>query len=345
MPELRKDPVVGRWVIIAAERAKRPQDFVPNGDAHATAEGKASCPFCPGAEASTPPEIAAYRPDGSRRDGPGWTLRVVPNKYPALQIEGDLDARGEGIYDRMHGIGAHEVIIETPRHDATLGNMRPEEIEDMYRAFVDRMADLENDKRFKYIQIFKNVGESAGASLEHPHCQLIATPVVPKRITEELSGTLGYYEYKERCVICDIVRQESEDGRRLIFADDLFVSFVPFAPRFPFEMQIVPRHHKSSFRHVAAEEIRHLAIHTKIVIEKIDGLLRTPPYNMVLHTAPCGLEELKHYHWHIEIIPKLAMVAGFEWGTGFYINPTIPEQAAEDLRNFQPVEPQLVKPR
>jgi len=338
VPELRKDPVVGRWVVIAAERAKRPQDFILLENAHATAEGKANCPFCPGAESSTPPEIIAYRPGGSPPDTPGWTLRVVPNKYPALQIEGDLDARGEGIYDRMNGIGAHEVIIETTEHDATLGTMPRDEIEDMLRAFVGRMADLENDKRFKYIQIFKNVGESAGASLEHPHCQLIATPVVPKRITEELSGSLSHFEYKERCVFCDIVRQESDDGRRLIFSDDLLVSFVPFAPRFPFETQIIPRHHKSSFRNIVDEEIRHLALHVKIVIQKINGLLGTPPYNMVLHTAPCGLDELKHYHWHIEIIPKLAKVAGFEWGTGFYINPTIPEQAAEDLRNFRPAD-------
>jgi UDPglucose--hexose-1-phosphate uridylyltransferase len=334
VPELRKDPVVGRWVVIAAERAKRPQDFIPLENTHATAEGRVHCPFCPGSESLTPPEIMAIRPDGSPPNTPGWTLRVVSNKYPALQIEGELDARGDGIYDRMNGIGAHEVIIETPDHEATLGTMPVEQIEAMLRAFIDRMTDLEKDKRFKYIQIFKNVGESAGASLEHPHCQLIATPVVPKRITEELSGCLSHFEYKERCVICDIVRQESDDGRRLIFADDMVVSFVPFAPRFPFETQIVPRHHRSSFRNIADEEIRHLAVHIKIVIHKLNGLLRTPPYNMVLHTAPTGLDDLQYYHWHREIIPKLAKVAGFEWGTGFYINPTIPEQAAEDLRNF-----------
>jgi UDPglucose--hexose-1-phosphate uridylyltransferase len=335
MPELRKDPVVGRWVIIAAERAKRPQDFIPLGNTHTTPEGRENCPFCPGAERATPPEIMAYRPDRSAPNTPGWTLRVVPNKYPALQIEGDLDPRGEGIYDRLNGIGAHEVIIETTDHDATLATMPSPEVEDMFRAFAERMTDLENDRRVKYIQIFKNVGESAGASLEHPHCQLIATPVVPKRITEELTSSLSYFEYKERCVFCDIVRQESEDGRRLIFADDVFSSFVPFAPRFPFETQIIPRDHKSSFRKIVAEEIKHLALHVKLVIQKMDGLLGTPPYNMVLHTAPCGLDELRHYHWHVEIIPKLAMVAGFEWGTGFYINPTIPEQAAKDLRDFR----------
>jgi len=340
MPELRRDPVVGRWVIIAAERAKRPQDFASFASVSG-ASGRDNCPFCPGREDRTPPEIMAYRPEGSSPDGPGWTLRVVPNKYPALQIEGELDPRGEGIYDRMNGIGAHEVIIETPDHEATVATMPPGELEAMLRAWVERMQDLERDTRFKYIQIFKNVGEAAGASLDHPHCQLIATPVVPKRISEELAGARGYYEYKERCVFCDVVRQESEDGRRLIFADDVFVSAVPFAPRFPFETQILPRRHEASFKNVVEEEIKHLALHLRLLLEKINGLLDTPPYNLVLHTAPCGQDGLPHYHWHVEIIPKLAKVAGFEWGTGFYINPTIPEEVASHLRNYSPVEPAI----
>lgn len=335
MPELRRDPVVGRWVIIAAERAKRPQDFAPIESTHATPNGEPNCPFCPGREDQTPPEIMAYRPAGAPPNSPGWTVRVVPNKYPALQIEGELDARAHGLYDRMNGIGAHEVIIETPDHGATLATMPLEQVEAMLRAFVDRTVDLEKDQRFKYIQIFKNVGEAAGASLEHPHCQLIATPVVPKRITEELAGGLAHFKYKDRCVFCDILRQESDDGERLIFSDDLVVSFVPYAPRFPFETQIMPRRHVSSFKNIVDEEIKHLAIHIKLVIGKVDGLLLTPPYNLVLHTAPCGSGELDHYHWHIEIIPKLAKVAGFEWGTGFYINPTVPEQVAEDLRNYR----------
>ncbi|MEE8640442.1 MAG: galactose-1-phosphate uridylyltransferase [bacterium] len=335
MPELRRDPVVGRWVIIAVERAKRPQDVAPIENAHTTAEGERNCPFCPGREDQTPPEIMAYRPAESPPNSPDWTVRVVPNKYPALQIEGELDARAEGIYDRMNGIGAHEVIIETPDHNATLATMPLQQLEAMLHAFVDRAADLEKDTRFKYIQIFKNVGEAAGASLEHPHCQLIATPVVPKRIAEELAGGLAHFEYKQRCVFCDILRQEYDDGARLVFADDLIVSFVPYASRFPFEIQVMPRRHVSSFKNVAEEEVKHLAGQVKLIMEKIDGVLRTPPYNLVLHTAPCGMDELEHYHWHIEIIPKLAKVAGFEWGTGFYINPTVPEQVAECLRSYR----------
>lgn len=243
-----------------------------------------------------------------------------------------MDRRAEGIYDRMNGIGAHEVIVETPEHDASLATLPRRQIEGMLRACGDRMKDLEQDNRFKYIQVFKNVGEAAGASLEHPHWQLIATPVVPKRIAEELESARAHFEYKERCVYCDIIRQEAEDASRLVLADDLFVSFVPYAPRFPFEVQIIPRRHNSSFTEIVAEEIAGLAGHLRAIIGSINTALHTPPYNLVLHTAPCAAGELEHYHWHLEVIPKLARVAGFEWGTGFYINPTVPEQTAEDLR-------------
>ncbi len=336
MPELRRDPVVGRWVIIAAERAKRPQDFPPIENTHVTDEGRKTCPFCPEKESRTPPEIMAYRPGGGPPNSPGWTVRVVPNKYPALMIEGDLNRQGDGVYDRMSGIGAHEVIVETPDHEATLASMKPPEIENLIRATVDRITDLELDARFKYIQLFKNVGEAAGASLEHPHCQLIATPVVPKRVMEELEGAMAYYKYKERCVFCDILHQESRTPVRVVFADDLFVSFVPYAPRFPFEVYIMPRRHASSFKNILPEEVTDFAVHLNLVIAKINNLLQTPPYNFMLHTAPTTQDGLEHYHWHLEIIPKLSKVAGFEWGTGLYINPTIPEDTAEHLRNAEP---------
>jgi UDPglucose--hexose-1-phosphate uridylyltransferase len=333
VPELRRDPVTGRWVIIAAERAKRPQDYPPIENTHVTDEGRKACPFCYGREAKTPPEVLSYRTDGSAPNTPGWNTRVVPNKFPALGIEGDLDRQGEGVYDRMNGIGAHEVIVETPDHDATLGTMPIEQIELTIRAFIDRIVDLEKDPRFKYIQVFKNFGEAAGASLEHPHCQLIATPVVPKRVAEELEGALTYFKYKERCVFCDIIRQESREAKRLVYADDLFVTFVPYAPRFPFEATIIPRRHMSAFKNMAPEEIRAVAVHLNLLAAKVDSILQTPPYNLLLHTAPSGQDYLDHYHWHMEFIPKLSKVAGFEWGTGLYINPTIPEHAAEHLRN------------
>ena len=208
MPELRKDPVTSRWVIISTERGKRPSDF---GSA-AERERVGFCPFCPGNEGKTPPEVLAYRPDGSTANGSNWHLRVVPNKFPALQIEGDLNRQGDGMYDKMNGIGAHEVVIETPEHGETLASMNERRIEDILWAFHDRVLDLKKDPRFRYILIFKNAGRAAGASLDHPHSQLIATPIIPKRVREELDGAKEYYNYKERCVFCDIVRQELNQG-------------------------------------------------------------------------------------------------------------------------------------
>jgi UDPglucose--hexose-1-phosphate uridylyltransferase len=335
LPELRKDPIVERWCIIAAERGKRPHDFAGDGEAHFTPEGKDNCPFCYGRENQTPPEITAYgRPPGAEPNTPGWTVRIVPNKFPALQIEGEFKRTSDGVYDRMNGIGAHEIIIETPYHYRTIDKMDIGAVAGMLRAFRDRMVDLEGDGRFKYIQVFKNFGVAAGASLEHPHCQLIATPVVPKRITEELRGALKYYEFKGRCVFCDVVRQEMEDKTRVVFDDGYFISIVPFASRFPFEIHILPKKHDASFINITEEEVYHFSVHLKMMVGKINRALGEPPYNFMLHTAPCRQGELDHYHWHLELIPKLAKVAGFEWGTGFYINPTVPEQAAEDLREI-----------
>ncbi|UCE26204.1 MAG: galactose-1-phosphate uridylyltransferase [Candidatus Coatesbacteria bacterium] len=333
MPELRKDPVVERWCIIAAGRGKRPSDFVGEREPHFTPEGEKSCPFCYGREDRTPPELAAYgRPPDAGPNTPGWTVRVVPNKFPALQRDGEFIRTSDGVYDRMSGIGAHEIIVETPDHYRTLDNMDVSAVAGMLRAFSDRMLDLENDDRFKYVQVFKNFGVAAGASLEHPHCQLIATPVVPKRIIEELKGALEYHEFKERCVFCDVVQRETSDGTRVVLEDDYFVSIVPFASRFPFEVHILPKKHIASFTEIAEDDAYRFSVHLKTMVGKISLAFGEPPYNFMLHTAPCRRGDLAYYHWHLELIPKLAKAAGFEWGTGFYINPTVPEQAAKDLR-------------
>lgn len=328
MPELRKDPVINRWVIIATERGKRPSDF---GSTEAQKKG-GFCPFCYGNEDKTPPEILAFRKPGTEPNTPGWLTRVVSNKFPALQVEGDLNREGVGMYDKMNGIGAHEVIIETPDHDASLGAMDYESVLNTVRAYQQRMLDLAHDARFRYILIFKNCGDTAGASLEHPHSQLIATPIVPKRAVEELNGAMQYYNFKERCVFCDIVRQELSDGLRVVIETDDFVSFEPFASRFPFETWIVPKTHSSDFDQFPEEKLPSLAYVLKESVKRLELALNQPPYNYMLHTAPPNQKGLEHYHWHIEIIPKLTKIAGFEWGSGFYINPTPPEDAAKYLR-------------
>ncbi|NOX37491.1 MAG: galactose-1-phosphate uridylyltransferase [Calditrichaeota bacterium] len=327
MPELRKDPVIGRWVIISTERGRRPSDFV-----HIREQKRGGfCPFCPGNEDKTPPEIFAIRPPDSPPDTPGWTLRVVPNKYPALRVEGELNRRGEGIYDMMNGVGAHEVIIETPDHQKTLGDLDTTGILETLKVFRERILDLRKDTRLKYVMIFKNHGAEAGASLEHSHSQLIATPIIPKTVIEEMEGAGKYYGFKERCIYCDIIRQELRDGIRLVYEEEQFIAIEPFAPRFPFETWILPKQHASHFENSSDDVLRHLALTLKVVLQKINLALQDPPYNFVLHTSPMQEGPLDHYHWHIEFMPKLTRIAGFEWGTGFYINPTSPEDAAKYL--------------
>ena len=238
MPELRKDPITGRWVIISTERGKRPNEFLR--ESVVAANGK-NCPFCPGSESKTPTEILVYGRSGGANNTPGWSIRVVPNKFPALGIEGDLDREGEGLFDKMNGVGAHEVIIETPDHAATLASLPERAVEDVLWAYRDRMLDLKNDKRFRYILIFKNHGEAAGASLEHPHSQLIALPIVPRRVREEVDSCWHYYDEKERCIFCDIIRQERDTGERVIGENEHFITLAPYAPRFPFEMWLLPK--------------------------------------------------------------------------------------------------------
>ena len=328
MPELRKDPITGRWVIISTDRARRPSDFT-----RVTVEptGARFCPFCPGHEDKTPPEVLSYHTDGLTHGG-RWSLRTVPNKFPALRVEGDLDRQGEGLYDRMNGIGAHEVVIETPDHMATLASMDERQVAEMLWAFRDRVVDLKKDKRLRYVMLFKNHGEAAGATLEHPHSQIIALPVVPKRVQEELDGARKYFEFKERCVYCDILRQDLKDSDRVILETDEFAAVAPFASRFPFETWLIPRRHESHFENIREAEVANLAWVLRNVLRKIDRVLEKPAFNMIVHSAPVQESTSEHYHWHIEIIPKLTRVAGFEWGTGFYINPTPPEEAARFMR-------------
>ena len=329
MPELRKDPVTGRWVIIASDRAKRPSDFTRQ---QVEIRGVRFCPFCPGNELRTPPEILAYRTRGIANE-PGWSLRVISNKFPVLRVEGTLTRKADGIYDKMNGIGAHEVIIESPEHFQTLASMAEKRVEDLFWAYRDRVLDLRRDTRLRYVLLLKNHGEPAGAVLEHTHSQLIALPVVPKRVQEELDGSKRYFEYKERCVYCDIVQQEIDSNVRMVHETEHFVVLCPYAARFPFETWIVPKLHSSHAENMSHEEIHDLAPVLQTLLRQLDSTLEMPPYNLVLHSAPMLDPAMLHFHWHLEIVPKLTHVGGFEWGAGFYINPTPPEEATKFLRD------------
>lgn len=331
MPELRKDPIIRRWVVIARERAKRPSDFSHKG----IQEDDAFCPFCEGNEDKTPPEILAYRKAGTQPNKPGWRVRVISNKFPALRIEGDLAKRGIGMYDEMNGIGAHEVFVETPAHHRSSSSLKASELEEVIWAYRDRMVDLKKDRRLVYGLIFKNVGREAGASLTHTHSQLIATPFVPIRISEEIRGSKDYYSYRGRCIFCDMVREELSFKERIVAETAEFLSFGPFASRFPFETWIVPKKHFSHFEDSPKQVIEDFALILKKTITKLEIALEQAPYNYLIHSSPFDCDFLKEYHWHLEIIPRLTKVAGFEWGTGCYINPVSPEDASKYLREIE----------
>ncbi len=337
MPELRKDPLIGRWVIIATERARRPIDFMVSLEQPLPPE---ECPFCAGHEAQTPREI--LRVPGADMGQP-WTVRVVPSIKPVLGIEGTLDRRAHGMYDVMDGIGAHEVIVESPEHIGNTADLPIEQFHAALHASRQRIADLERDPRFRYALLFKNYRDVAGAGrVPHVRSQLIATPVTPKRVKEELVGSRRYYGGKERCLICDVVQQERQAQLRIVHETDHMVAVCPFASRFPFELWVVPKRHNCDFSRIQPEEMRDLAGMMKHVLARLRVVLEDPPYNYLLHTAPFRNEpgKLGHwqtiehdYHWHVELIPRLTRVAGFEWGSGFYINPTPPEEAAKYLRD------------
>jgi len=328
MRELRRDPVADRWVIFSAERADRPMGAITEH----IVEPDSFCPFCEGAEASTPSESFALREEGSAPDGPGWRLRVVPNKFPALSGEERPSGNETDIYQRLPGVGRHEVIIETPEHDRSLADMPEARIAEVFGAVRGRMREYRKDERIRCAQFFKNHGQAAGASLPHSHSQLIGMPVVSKLLAEELEGAARHYRQRGRCVFCDIIEFELSHGQRVIERDEVFVALAPFASRFPYEAWLVPTRHEARFDDTDDAVILALAGMFKQIAARLNRTLDDPPYNLMLHTAPFGPAPPAPYHWHIELMPVMGRAAGFEWGAGFHINSVFPEDAARVLR-------------
>jgi len=339
MPELRRGPTSNRWVIVAPERAKRPTDFERKAPS-ALDEKPGSCPFCAGNEAMTPPEISRIH----GRDG--WQVRVIPNKFPALQDYHELGRESvDGVFDRMHGVGAHEVIIETPDHSRSIADMSEEQAKLVIDAYIARIQDLMKNPWFRYVLLFKNHGKEAGASLAHPHSQIIATPIVPQEVRSSLQTARAYYKSKERCIFCDVMLGEIRSGERIVELVDGYVVSAPYASRFPFELVVYPKAHSHDFTTLSTEQRYGLARTLVRTLGRLKALLGDVPYNFVLKTAPNTVPRpgqpdywstLQYdYHWRIAILPRLTQVAGFEWGTGFYINPMPPESAAKYLREVQ----------
>jgi UDPglucose--hexose-1-phosphate uridylyltransferase len=326
--ELRRDPVTGRWVVVGTE-APHPRDFARES---VRVEPDPDCPMCEGHEDMTPSELWVERVVGGP-NGPGWTTRVVPNQAPLVRVEGTLERQGEGLFDKMTGIGAHEVVIESPRHDQTLATLGDEDIARVLWALRERTQDLRRDTRFRYFVMTKNHGAAAGATMAHPHTHLFALPIVPREAQEEVEGARAHWLAKERCLFCDIIRQEEADGRRVVARTLTLVAMTPFASRSPFETWILPRRHSAHFENCTWDECLDVARLLGDVLRRINQALENPPYQMAIHSAPV-VEGYDFYHWHIEILPRVTRSGALESLTGLYLNPTRPEDAAQFLRDL-----------
>jgi UDPglucose--hexose-1-phosphate uridylyltransferase len=333
-PEFRRDPLHNVWVVFAPERQRRPQDF-----ATAVLQTGMLDPFAEGNERLTPPEVHAFREEKTKPNEPGWRVRVVPNRYPAVRIEGPCEASPEGLYDRLSGIGAHEVIIETPDGTCALEDLPVAAVTEVLASYRERILDLDKDQRFQHIYIFKNVGASAGASLVHAHSQLVALPLVPPFVEGKLIRAREHYAAKQRSLFSDILHAERADGSRLVADNDGYYLFCPFASRFPFELAIFPKRHHPDYASCNPDELHDLAEVLRFALQQLNLVLENPGYNLLLHTAPLqrpGTQRFasaRHdYSWHLEIVPRFNALAGFEVGLGSYINTVYPEEAARFLR-------------
>jgi len=333
-PEFRRDPLHNTWVVFAPERQRRPQDFAP-----AVLQSGTLDPFAEGNERLTPPEVFALRKEKTKANEPGWRVRVVPNRYPAMRVEGQLESAPVGLYDRMTGIGAHEVIIETPDTHHALEELPVSAIAEVLTSYRERIIDLDNDPRFQFMYIFKNVGPSAGASLLHAHSQLVALPLIPPFAEGKLLRAREHYETKQRSLFSDILHTERADGSRLVAENDGYHLFCPFASRFPFELAIFPKRHHPDYASCKPNELHDLAEVLRFALQRLNTILEKPGYNLLLHTAPMRRPATAHYastvydySWHLEIVPRFNAFAGFEIGLGAYINTVYPEEAAQFLR-------------
>lgn len=332
MQQLRRDPLHGHWAIIADARGSRPKDLV----ATETESTDEVCPFCPGNEAHTPEEVDAIRPTPSDPNQPGWTVRIIPNKYPALSLDGASNGHVVREVGELHrcqpGLGVHEVVISTTQHHMRPADFSVDHWDTLLAACQYRMESLMRDPRIKHVLLFENSGAAAGASRNHPHMQLIGTPMTPAVISSEMLNCRAYSARHETCLLCDLVARELEMEERIVYQDDATVTFVPYAPRVPYEMITVPRAHRYAFTQVPQLDRRRLADHVRRMLRALVGAVGRVPYNWVLHSAPQTTSDPTVYHWHIELLPRLVSFAGFELGAGAYINSIAPEAAAAALR-------------
>ena len=318
-PEFRRDPVSGRWVVVAPERAQRPVTLEEAPPPRA--DDRVGCPFCPGNEHDTPHEVLADRDVGTPPDGPGWRLRVVPNKYPAVRPDAPA-------------AGRHEVVVETPDHIADPADLSDAQFRAVFQAYRDRLITLAEDTTLAAAAVFKNVGAEAGASLGHTHSQIVATPLVPPDLQLELDRSAAYHAEHGRCVFCDLIAAERAAGVRVVAETANVLAVAAYAPRFAYETWVLPKPHAGRFE---TTDDGWLAEFADVVKRVVRGLGRVPgaaAYNWFLHAAPLRSAELPHYHWHVEVLPRTARPAGLEWGFGCFVTAVAPERAAVELRGL-----------
>ncbi len=342
MNELRRDPLTGQWVIISEERSGRPQDFLVKRSVRPSRQ----CPFCEGHEEETPSEVFSTRSEHSPHNTPGWQIRVVPNKYPALLPTFDHEDEGafllpqpgctaEDLYGATAGSGIHEVIIESPKHLVRSTDLNAKQLSNVLRMYRNRLQNIRKNKHIRSGIIFKNAGPEAGATMEHIHSQLIGLPIVAPLLTAELDAITKYRGKYDRCLLCDLISAEKQTAKRVITTTDRYIAFCPYASRQPYETWILPHVHQGDFDSVSDESCDELANILLCTLQSVDALLNKPAYNYMILTAPFDTASISHYHWRIVIIPRTTIQAGFEFGTLCGINPIAPERAAHDLRNYQ----------
>ncbi|MFO0754682.1 MAG: galactose-1-phosphate uridylyltransferase [Thermodesulfovibrionales bacterium] len=343
MHELRKDPILGKWIAVLKE-SKSPEHYLEEGSRRAFREKfGTSCIFCTGREGETPPELYAHREHGAPPNSPQWDTRVIPNLRPLFQIEGDLGRRAVGMYDKMNSVGAHEIIIESPHHGIPPEDRGLSPMSGVVATYKNRISELEKDPRFRYLLLYKDCGR-AKDMFYHPHSQLVATPVIPRGIKGELEGAKEYFFYKERCVFCDIIDEEMRSGERIVMETSHFIACTPYASKLPFEFWILPKRHHCAFQDIDEAEQEDFALILMTTLKKMRWILRDPAYSYILHTAPNRVPRKDHwhtlgedFHWHMEIMPQLFLKSGFEWSSELYVTATSPEDAADYLRGASPL--------
>jgi UDPglucose--hexose-1-phosphate uridylyltransferase len=326
MPELRLNLITREWVIIATERARRPEGFRQKRDKRALPEILESCPFCPGNEHKTPHEVMRIPHDGK------WQVRVIPNKFAELSPEGERIRKSEGLRHLMTGVGRHEVIIESPSHNTPTGLLPVADIISILRAYKLRFTELYHQPAIRHVIIFKNQGEGSGTSIIHPHSQIIGIPITPFQVRDRIFEARKFFDNTGECLMCASLRDELADGRRVILNTGHFVAFIPYAALSPFHTWIFPKKHAASFGDIPDEQIEDLAVSLKIILSKLYYGLENPDFNYVIRSESLLESGSEYFHWYLSIIPRLAQVSGFELGSGMYTNASIPEEVAEFLR-------------